>query len=146
MDIYLTDLCCPKRWVKELAIHLDAGWYPNLLQLLKRHVSPFCKFMISDDGIAKEEVFTVIFRDEPVAASYEEMDVDRFIFQRYLLGFIKLREPCEMFGCWFLYRAEAKNWIASNVVWISGIGVLIKVRNEFTKGSQNSKGDHLVPF
>ncbi len=35
----------------------------------------------------------------------------------------------------------SKDWIASNVVWISGIGVLIKVRNESTKGSQNFRGD-----
>jgi hypothetical protein len=59
-------------------------------------------------GIAKEEILTVIFGDEPVAITYEAMEVDRFILQRDLLGFIELRELCELFWCWFLYQAEAE--------------------------------------
>jgi hypothetical protein len=34
----------------------------------------------------------------------------------------------------------SKNWIASNVVWISGGVVLIKVRNKSTTGSQQTRG------
>jgi hypothetical protein len=39
-------------------------------------------------------------------------------------------------------KAEATDiraWNASNVVWISGDGVLRKVRNEFTTGSQQTR-------
>jgi hypothetical protein len=32
-----------------------------------------------------------------------------------------------------------KNWIVSNIVWISGSQVLIRVRNEFTPGGQQKR-------
>jgi hypothetical protein len=105
---YLFDLRSFKRWAEELAIHLGAGWDLDLLQLCERDVSPLGEYRIADDGITEEEILTVIFRNEPVAVSYEEVNVDRLILQWDLLGFIELRELCELFWCWFLYQAEAE--------------------------------------
>jgi len=36
------------------AIHLYAWWYSDLLQLLKRHVSPLCEYRVAGDGITEE--------------------------------------------------------------------------------------------
>jgi hypothetical protein len=46
--------------------------------------------LVAKCSVAKEEILTIVSRDKPVAVSYEEVDIDRFVLQRDLLGFVGL--------------------------------------------------------
>lgn len=87
---YFVELRCLPGWIEDLAVDLKARRDSSRLQLSKGDITPLAHFnVIVQDGIAEEEILSVVFRDEPVASTNKEVEVDGVLSERHVLGFIE---------------------------------------------------------
>jgi hypothetical protein len=77
----------------QLTIHMENPVGSDILQFIKRNVSPFGVLPITaEDGKAKEEIVTIVLSNEPVAAADEKMEMDELIANGSVLGLVEAGE------------------------------------------------------